>query len=99
MKQAKRCNCNRYDVKAIAGDTILQQCDSVKLHKKVIVEDLKLEDIIKHGLAYKQSEKKIVRVTRMMIIWYSWSRRLELSRLAVVKVQVSLQMQVELEVD
>ena len=48
---------------AAAVDTILQQYDSVKLQKKIIAEDLKFQDIIKHDLAYEQSEK-IVRVNK-----------------------------------
>ena len=42
----------------------MQQCDSKKLQKKIIAEDLKFDDIVKHGLVYEQSEKKIVRVNK-----------------------------------
>ena len=61
---AERCNWDRYNAKAAAGDAILQQCDSIKLQKKIIVEDLKIEDIIKQVLAHEQSEKKIIRVNK-----------------------------------
>ena len=39
-EQAERCNWNNYDAKTAAGDAILQQCDSIKLQKKIIAEDL-----------------------------------------------------------
>ena len=40
---------------------MLQQCDNVKLQKKIIAEDLKYEDIIKYGVALEQGEKKVRR--------------------------------------
>ena len=54
MKEpAERCKWDGYDVKAAAGEAILQQSDSVQLQKKIIAEDLKLKDIVKQSLAYK----------------------------------------------
>ena len=61
-EQAERCTWTGYDAKAAAGDAILQQCDNVKLQKKIIAEDLKFEDIVKYGVALEQGEKKVQRV-------------------------------------
>ena len=36
-----------------------QQCDNVKLQKKIIAEDLKFEDIVKYGIALEQGDKKV----------------------------------------
>ena len=57
-----------------------------------------------HGLAYKQSKKKIVRVNktavlRERILLHCKSRRLEPSRLVVVQVEMPLQELVQVEVD
>ena len=41
---------------------ILQQCDNVKLQKKIIAEDLKFEDIVKYGIALEQGDRKVQRV-------------------------------------
>ena len=58
-EQADRCVWKDYDAKAAAGDAILQQCDNVKLQKKIIAEDLKFEDIVKYGIALEQGDKKV----------------------------------------
>ena len=57
--RAERCQWDTYDAKKAAGDTILQQCDSKKLQRKIIAENLNFDNIVKHGLAYEQSEKSI----------------------------------------
>ena len=61
-EQAERCTWTGYDAKAEAGDAILQQCDNVKLKKKIISEDLQFEDIVKCGVTLEQGEKKVQRV-------------------------------------
>ena len=42
----------------------MQQCDSKKLQRKIITENLNFDDIIKHGLRYEQSEKKVSRINK-----------------------------------
>ena len=42
----------------------MQQCDSKKLQRKIITENLKFDNIIKHRLAYEQSEKKVSRINK-----------------------------------
>ena len=64
VEQSEQCQWQQYDAKKAAGDAILQQCDNKKLQRKIIAEDLEFDDIIKHGLAYKQSEKKLTRINK-----------------------------------
>ena len=40
----------------------MQQCDNVKLQKKIIAEDLKFEDIVKYEIALEQGDKKVQRI-------------------------------------
>ena len=63
-EQAERCVWEGYDSKTAASDAILQQCDNLKLQKKIISENLSFEDIIKHGVAMEQGEKKVSRVNK-----------------------------------
>ena len=67
-KQAARGNWDRYNTKVAARDAILEQCDSGKLQKKITADNLKFKDILKHGLAYEQSELTKTAVTRMRIM-------------------------------
>ena len=64
VEQAERCQWDAYDAKKAACDAILQQCDSKKLQRKIITENLNFDDIIKHGLKYEQSEKKVSRINK-----------------------------------
>ena len=66
VKQAKMCLWDGYHMKVAAWNVILQQCDNKKLQRKVIVEDLNFEDIIKYGLAYEQAENKVTRVNKYL---------------------------------
>ena len=63
-EQAERCVWEGYDSKTAASDAILQQCDNLKLQKKIISENLSFEDIIKHGVAMEPGEKKVSRVNK-----------------------------------
>ena len=64
VEQSEPCQWQQYDTKKVAGNAILQQCDNKKLQRKIIAEDLTFYDIIKHGLAYEQSEKKLTRINK-----------------------------------
>jgi len=57
-EQADKCLFEGYNVKAAARDAILFQTSDVRLRKKVLAEDYGLEDTVKLGLAYEQTQTK-----------------------------------------
>ena len=57
MEQANRCDWVMYDGKRAARDAILFQMDDKKLKKKVIAEDIQLQEVIKIGIASEQAGK------------------------------------------
>ena len=57
-EQADKCRFDAYDADKAARDALLFQTSDAKLRKKVLAEDLVLEDMVKFGLAYEQTQAK-----------------------------------------
>ena len=57
-EQAEKCSFDDYDVNAAARDAILFQTSDSRLRKKVLAEDYGLEETVKLGLAYEQTNTK-----------------------------------------
>jgi hypothetical protein len=55
---ADRCNFTGYNRESAARDAILYQTSNPRLRKKILAEDPGLEETVKNGLAYEQSESK-----------------------------------------
>ena len=57
-EQADKCTFAGYNLEIAARDAIQYQTNNTKLRKRMLAEDLDLVEVIKLGLAYKQSESK-----------------------------------------
>ena len=58
-EQADRCVWTGYGAKSAARDAILYQTNSKTLMKKIIAENLNLDDTIKYGLSLEQGARKV----------------------------------------
>ena len=57
-EQADKCDFIGYNAKQSARDAILFQTSSTKLRKRILAEDLDLDDVVRMGLAMEQSNRK-----------------------------------------
>ena len=57
-EQAAKCNWDSYNTEQAARGALLFQTSNVKLRKKRFVENSDIENVVKLGLAYKQTEAK-----------------------------------------
>ena len=57
-EQANKCVFKDYNWDRAARDALLFQTSDVKLQKKILAEDLALEDMVKMGLAHEQTQMK-----------------------------------------
>ena len=57
-EQADKCTFTDYTKEKAAKDAILFQTSDVKLRKKILAEDVGLDDLVKLGLAHEHTNTK-----------------------------------------
>ena len=66
-EQADKCVFNAYDSEKAARDALLFQTSDMRLRKKVLAEDLALDDMVKFGLAYEQTQEKAEQINSITL--------------------------------